>query len=698
MNKKTILVIDDDEMTRLLISQILSSTLYNIIEAKDGAEGIILFNQHTPDLVLLDVELPKLNGFEVCHLIRESEEGQRVPIIMITGMDDTQSIENAYRLGATDFIIKPINWSLFGHHLRYILRNSHYFQSLKQSESRLEHAQKIARLGYWELENGNGHLLLSKQLSKMLSLSSFKFENGQEFLLSLIHPSEKSHINNVLLRAFNDGLAFNLDVRIKLPNDDYLHLKLQGKLLEDNKTNTVIISGIMQDISELKESQKKLVHIAHHDALTNLPNRVLFNKRLEGAIQRADRLNRKVALLFIDLNRFKQVNDSLGHEVGDLLLQEVALRFSTVIRKFDIVARFGGDEFAILLDSIDNLDQIPSFIKRFQTLFEDPFYINEECVYIGSSVGISIYPDNGREISQLLRNADTAMYQAKKSEQDNVYFYSNDLTENTVKRWSVENELREAIEHNDFILLYQPKVCSQSQLISGVEALIRLPIKNNIAVYPSEFIPIAEETGLIIQLGKWVIEEAIRQIKAWENTVCEHLSIAVNVSSRQLYSKGFTEFVAGALKNAQIDASKLEMEITEEHLVPTNQEKTIQEALTNLTDMGIKLSIDDFGTGYSSLSQLKSMPISILKIDKSFIDHIPHNKQDVAIIKSIISLSKNLELQVVAEGVETIEQLNYLRDNGCEMIQGYYYSKPVSCIEIQNLVQNKEWIFKNLEV
>jgi diguanylate cyclase (GGDEF)-like protein/PAS domain S-box-containing protein len=694
MIKKSILVIDDDEMTRLLISQILSSTVYHVIEAKDGAEGIILFNEHTPDLVLLDVELPKLNGFEVCHLIRESEEGQRVPIIMITGMDDTKSIENAYRLGATDFIIKPINWSLFGHHLRYILRNSHYFKSLKQSESRLEHAQKIARLGYWELESAKGYLLLSKQLSKMLSLSSYKFENGQDFLLNLIHPSEKTHINHVLLQAFNDGRAFNLDVRIKSPDGDYLHLKLQGKRLDDHKTGSKIISGIMQDISELKESQKKLVHIAHHDALTNLPNRVLFNKRLEGAIQRADRHNRKVALLFIDLNRFKQVNDSLGHEVGDLLLQEVALRFSTVIRKFDIVARFGGDEFAILLDSIDGLDQIPSFIERFQQLFEDPFYINDECVYIGSSVGISIYPDNGREISELLRNADTAMYQAKKSEQDNVYFYSNDLTENTVKRWSIENELREAIENNDFILLYQPKVCSHTQLISGVEALIRLPIKNNTPVYPSEFIPIAEETGLIIQLGKWVIEEAIRQLKTWQNTPYSHLSIAVNVSSRQLYSKGFTEFVIEALKNAQVSAHKLEMEITEEHLVPTNQEKTIKETLTNLTDIGIKLAIDDFGTGYSSLSQLKSMPISTLKIDKSFIDNIPDNKQDVAIIKSIISLAKNLGLQVVAEGVETINQLNYLRENDCEIIQGYYYSKPVSPINIQALIDSRDWNYQ----
>lgn len=691
MNKKLILVIDDDEMTRLLINQVLSPDLYDVVEAKDGAEGIILFNQQTPDLVLLDVDLPKLNGFEVCQLIRESEEDERVPIIMITGMDDTKSIEYAYRLGATDFIIKPINWSLFGHNLRYILRNSHYFKSLKKSESRLEHAQKIARLGYWELEGNKGHLLLSKQLSKMLSLSSYKFENGKEFLLGLIHPSEKFHIKNVLLQAFNDGLAFNLDVRIKLPTDAFLHLKLQGKLLEDNKTGTPVISGIMQDISELKESQKKLVHIAHHDALTNLPNRVLFNKRLEGAIQRADRLNRKVALLFIDLNRFKQVNDSLGHEVGDLLLKEVALRFSTVIRKFDIVARFGGDEFAILLDSIDDLKQIPLFIQRFQTLFEDPFFINDEYLHIGSSVGISIYPDNGREISELLRNADTAMYQAKKSEQDNVYFYSDDLTESTVKRWSIENQLREAIEKDSFILLYQPKVCSKTELITGVEALIRLPIKNEDPVYPSEFIPVAEETGLIIALGKWVIEQAIRQLKVWQNTACAHLSIAVNVSSRQLYSKGFTQFVVEALSMAGVGAAQLEMEITEEHLIPTNQENTIKETLTNLTDIGIKLSIDDFGTGYSSLSQLKSMPISILKIDKSFIDHIPNNKQDTAMIKSIISLAKNLELQVVAEGVETVEQLIYLRDNDCEIIQGYYYSKPVSSVEIQNLIEKKTW-------
>ncbi|RBW46690.1 hypothetical protein DS885_07015, partial [Psychromonas sp. B3M02] len=596
MNMKSILVIDDDEMTRLLINQVLSSDNYHVIEAKDGAEGIFLFNKHNPDLVLLDVELPKLNGFEVCQIIRASEKSERVPIVMITGMDDTKSIEHAYSLGATDFMIKPINWSLFTHNLRYILRNNYYYNSLKRSESRLEHAQKIARLGYWELEQDNGHLLLSKQLANMFGLTSFKFENGKLFFLNLIYKPDRFYVKNILLQAFEDGEAFNLDTRVQLANNDLLHLKLQGQLLKNTNESDSIISGVMQDISELKESQKKLVHVAHHDSLTNLPNRVLFTQRLERSIQRADRNGNKIALLFIDLNRFKQVNDSLGHEAGDLLLKEVASRFSSVITKTDLVARFGGDEFAFLLDSIDNLDLIPKFIKYFQALFNDAFYIDDEIIYIGSSVGISIYPDNGKDSSELLRNADTAMYQAKKSEQDNVYFYSSELTEKTIKRWSTENNLRESLENNDFILLYQPKVCSKTQVIVGVEALIRWPRENKLPIYPSEFIPIAEDTGLIVPLGKWVIEQAIEQLNLWKNTACDHLSISVNVSSRQLYNEGFTEFVIGALKNSNIPASKLELEITEEHLAPTNQEAKIKETLKTLTDIGIKISIDDFGT------------------------------------------------------------------------------------------------------
>ena len=691
MDKKSILVVEDDEMTRLLINRILSSDMYHVIEAKDGLEGISLFNEHLPDLVLLDVELPKLNGFEVCQLIRESKHGKDLPIIMITGMDDTKSIETSYSLGATNFMIKPINWPLFSHNIRYIIRNNDYFQSLKKSKFRLETAEEIAKLGYWELEAGEGGLLLSQQLSNMLTLSSLKFENGLELLLSRIHPSDKLYVKNILLQAFNDGCPFKLEMRLQLHNKNLLHVQVQGKLQDTSDENRPVLSGVMQDISELKESQKQLVHVAHHDALTNLPNRVLFRQKLDIAMQRAQRKKLKVALLFIDLNRFKQVNDSLGHQAGDILLKEVAVRFSGIASDYDMVARFGGDEFAILLDSIEEVKEISLFVQRIQALFDAPFMIEGASIYIGSSVGASIYPDNGDNCDELLRNADTAMYQAKKSEADHFSFYSSDLTESTTKRWQLENQLHEAIENNDFHLLYQPKVCAKTQLITGVEALIRWERNRNTPIYPDEFIPVAEDTGLIIPLGEWVITEAIRQLQIWKKNHCSHLSIAVNISSRQLYKEGFTDYIAEALKNAGIRPSQLEIEITEEHLVPTNQEQVIQDTLMGLVNLGINISIDDFGTGYSSFSKLKSLPLSILKIDKSFVDNIPSNKQDVAIIKSIINLAKNLELHVVAEGVETIDQLNCLRENKCEFIQGYYYSRPVSAVDIEELLHANKW-------
>ncbi|WCE28714.1 EAL domain-containing protein [Vibrio sp. SCSIO 43137] len=687
MDRKLILIVDDDEMTRLLLREALSSQqLYTIYEAEDGAEALELYSEHNFSLVLLDVDLPKLNGFEVCKFIRESAIGQDVPIIMITGMDDKASIEKAYELGATDFMVKPINWSLISHHVRYVMRSSRNLKALRDSENKLEHAQRIAHLGYWELDCESLQIKFSRQAMRMLSLSSARHENGAELFVSLVHKTEQLNLKLLLQRAITEGASFTLDARIALSGNDYIYTHIQGQKLKENSSSLV---GTIQDISELKESQARLSHVANYDLLTDLPNRILFQQLLERAILRAERYRRKVALLYIDLDRFKNVNDSLGHDAGDALLVEVARRLKSVIRSYDGVARLGGDEFAITLDAIENEQDAIHFTHRVLNLFQQPFSIAGKTIYVEASIGISFYPDNGVGQEELLRNADTAMYQAKRSDEQRLAFYSDELTEQTLKMWTLENELRKALEKQQFSLVYQPKVQPDGETVVGVEALLRWNRPDLPSVSPAEFIPVAEETGLIIPIGKWVIVNAIKQLQSWKGTSCEHLSIAVNVSGRQLHSQELSQFIEQQLNQAGVCAHQFELEITEDFLIEGNSEKSSPDVLDELDNLGIRMAIDDFGTGYSSLSQLKNLPISILKIDKTFVDNIPANSKDVAIIKSIVSFADNLGLQVVAEGVETREQAQCLRQYGCGLIQGYYYSKPVSAEEIMQMIENR---------
>lgn len=695
MSSNTILIVDDDEMIRILLRQALSKESYTVYEAENGIKAMDLCDMHHPDVVLLDVNLPDISGFEVCQFIRGSAYGADIPVIMITGMDDTKSIERAYEYGATDFIIKPINWYLISHHVRYIIRTSNHLKALRKSEQKLEHAQNFARLGYWELNIKKDYLSFSKQLTELLGISCSNFEYGLDYLIMLVHPSERLYVKTVINQAQVDGKKFHLDARLLLANEQLMFIQLQGKKVI-NRKKEVLISGIIQDVSELRKSQSRLNHIAHHDALTELPNRTLFQLQFEMSLQRALHHNQKVALLFIDLDRFKNVNDSLGHDIGDALLCQVANRIVSIIRPNDTAARLGGDEFAVILNDIEDIDNACSLAQRIISVFEQPFNLGSKVLYSEASIGISIYPEHGDTPARLLRNADTAMYQAKCSE-NKIEFYSDELTAVTLKKWSMENELRKALKENSFVLLYQPKVDPKSGHIIGVEALVRWK-KDGELISPIEFIPTAENTGLIIPLGKRILEQAVMQLAAWQGTLCEHLSIAVNVSGRQLRNDNLDGYIETILKEHEVNPALLELEITEDFLIQGDSKNNSLEVINSLNKLGVNMAIDDFGTGYSSMAQLKNLPISTLKIDKSFVDGIPDSKKDIAIIKSIINIAKNLELDIVAEGAETAEQVAFLKENACDFIQGYFYSKPISEKLIMELIKNKATIEINRQL
>ncbi len=841
MDKEIILIVDDDEMMRLLLTETLQHSDYDLITAENGAQALALFSTHKPSLVLLDVDMPGISGFEVCRQLRSNADHKEIPIVMVTGMDNTDAIEQAYKLGATDFLVKPINWSLIPHHIRYVLRAARHTQSLEKSERMLAEAQEIASLGHWEYHVQDDLLVLSKQLQNLLTLTDQDTSSNLNTLIELTHSESKAEVKIGLLKTLKQGTQFGLDHRLVKPTGEVIYVHQQARRLTESGN---IISGTIQDISErkrnevelieskehyanlfqssavamveqnwlpakkeldkltdqhdpdlqdyfeqhpeevsrlagmigivqvnraalslhqvehqqeliqyldtlwgapeyplvkaclldiangakqlleegvvktrtgsgkvvlmsaiwpenqenyhkviinyhdmteLKYSQQELVHIAHHDALTGLPNRVLFQDRLESAIARVKRNHHILALLFLDLDRFKNVNDSLGHEVGDELLCEVAKRISTITRASDTTARLGGDEFTIILEEDSGYHAVEIFAKRLIKEFEHPFYLKHRVVYIGVSIGISLYPDHGLTPDELTRNADTAMYKAKQVELSRYELYCAELTQATIRKWSIENELRKSIAREEFYLLYQPKINPHNGRLAGVEALIRWHRPLNDRGLPSEFIPIAEETGQIIALGQWVIDTAITQLANWRFTSCHHVPMAINVSGGQLRDVNFTTTLASKLSAANISPTMLEMEITENYLIPANNEGNSQGMLQELADMGIKMSIDDFGTGYSSLSQLKSLPISSLKIDQSFVRDVPTDMENVAIVKSIISLAKNLGLQVIAEGVETQQQLSFIKECGCDLVQGYFYSKPVSAASIVEL-------------
>ena len=490
--------------------------------------------------------------------------------------------------------------------------------------------------------------------------------------ISYLEPlckKERSQINFEAIYKRKNGSSYPVDVRLQLSS------------LE----NPPVYIAMILDITERKKAEDKLNYLAYYDNLTGLPNRRLFSDRLDQSMKETRRNENLLAVLFVDLDHFKKINDSMGHEAGDTLLKEAAQRLQSCIRETDTLARLGGDEFTLVLSSIKHVNDASIVAEQIITKFCTPFHIKNTDLFITVSIGITLYPLDNNNAADLLRNADTAMYHAKENGRNNFKFYNSEMTARVEDRLQLERELREALRKNEFVLFYQPMVDCEKETVVGMEALIRWQHPKRGLVSPDHFISAAEETGLIIPIGKWVLQEACKQAQALNCSAAAPLHVSVNISAQQLEDPGLVKMVSQTLRDTKLKPALLSVEITESMLM-TDMNSVIQ-TLKELSELGISISVDDFGTGYSSLAYLKQFPISLLKIDRSFIRDIPKNKDDESITIAIIHMAHALGLKTIAEGVETKEQLDFLKQYSCNLIQGYYYSKPVTYNEILKLLQ-----------
>lgn len=511
--------------------------------------------------------------------------------------------------------------------------------------------------------------------------------------ISTLYLDEDYELLEKNIELVLNGEEYRDEVRLVKKSKEVVDVDLLLSLLKDDNGKLIGFVAFSQDITKRKKVEHELIvqknildHQAHHDFLTNLPNRVLFHDRLNQAIQKAKRETEEFALLFLDLDNFKEINDSLGHDVGDEVLKVITHRLNEIIRDSDTLARLGGDEFTIIMTGLKQGQDASLLAQKILMAFANPIVLHGNNLYISCSIGISLYPSDGVSASNLLKYADAAMYRAKDEGRNNFQFYSADMTELAFERVVMEASIRAGIKNEEFVVYYQPQVDGTNGKLLGMEALVRWQHPTMGMVSPAKFISLAESTGLIIELDQYVMKTAMTQLSQWYSKGLNPGVLAMNLSMKQLEQKDFINILKKMIEETGSKPEHLELEVTESHIM-TNPQEAIN-ILNKIHDLGIELAIDDFGTGYSSLSYLKRLPISKVKIDQSFVKDLPDNEEDIAITKAVIALSTSLNLRVIAEGVETKEQKEFLIQNGCNNIQGYYYSRPVPADELENILRD----------
>ncbi len=689
-----VLVIDDDRSVRQTISVGLSKIgCFTVFENENGNEGLENFLKLQPDIVILDVVMPGMNGFETCRAIRESPGGELVPIIMITGQDDYESINQAFESGATDFVVKPINLLLLSYRLKYILRAKRAASDLRMSQIKLASVRECGIFN-WEWDLRDDSISWGHDISKMCGLTKCEVPASFDDFIDLIHPDDQKTVRKSIEKALHNKENFVIEHKLRNASGVDLVVRQEGYILLESGLPCKIIFTC-QDITHDLIVEEKIKFLAYYDRLTGLPNRILFTEHLEKSIIKAKRDGLSLSILYIDIDNFRLVNERFGREAGDDLLKIISKKIRGCLRGSDvagnisdheITARFGADEFGVVVEGLRETADAAIVARRIISTLTEAIEYNGNEIFLSCRIGISVFPEDGKTVHELTKCVDSALSRAKELEKNSYQFYTADLNTKAFARFSLETSLRRAVDNHEFFLLYQPQIEINSGLVVGVEALVRWQHPEFGVVPPIKFISVAEETGLIVPIGEQVMVEACRQCKEWE-AAGYNIIVAINLSAEQLKDAAFIDLVRQTIKETSVNTALIQFEITESMLMD-NVEGSIK-LLEELRGLGSRLSIDDFGTGYSSLSYLRRFPVHELKIDRSFVSDLLISEDDASIVKAVISLAHSLNLQVVAEGVEEKEHLTYLHDLGCDIIQGYLISKPVPVAEVVHFF--KDW-------